>query len=327
VERWPTRLLALLIAAVLVADLAMAVRPRQVRAYLTHWTRGPDQTEPYGPYPVDGIPGVRLAVAGDIGDSGDRLDSTAGAVESIAGPSGFDALLLLGDNVYPRGNPALLPLTVYGPFGPLLDEGTRLLAILGNHDVKDGHGPDQMEALGMPGRWWATTIGDVLLVGLDSTQTADPVQRSWLERTLRRSSAPWKIVALHHPPFSAGYQGSSTEAREAFAPLFERYGVQLVLSGHDHDYQRNHPIGGVTYVVSGAGAGTRRTSSDWFTDVSCSYHHFLELAVFEDALVVRAIDQERRVVDEATIPRVAPAAGHADAVAAGAACSTDVPGP
>jgi 3',5'-cyclic AMP phosphodiesterase CpdA len=150
----------------------------------------------------------------------------------------------------------------------------------------------------MAGRWWAAHERDVLVVGLDSTQVDSAEQRAWLEATLAGATERWKIVALHHPPYSAGYQGSSREARQAFAPLFERYGVQLVLSGHDHDYQRSHPLNGVTYVVSGAGAGTRRTGGRLFTAVSFSWHHFVELAVHEDELVLRAIGQDLSVADE-----------------------------
>jgi 3',5'-cyclic AMP phosphodiesterase CpdA len=167
--------------------------------------------------------------------------------------------------------------------------------------VKQGHAPAQVAALGMPGRWWSHDFGDVLLVGLDSTLVDDPDQRAWLDDTLAGATERWRIVVVHHPPYSAGYQGSSLDVRLAFSPLFERYGVQLVVSGHDHDYQRSEPIGGVTYVVSGGAAGTRRTGEEDFTAVSFSWHHFVELAVFPDRLVVRAINQDRRVADEAVI--------------------------
>ena len=85
------------------------------------------------------------------------------------------------------------------------------------------------------------------------------------------------------------------------SPLFERYGVQLVVSGHDHDYQRSVPINGVVYLVTGGAAGTRRTGEEDFTAVSFSWHHFVELAVSRDRLVVRAVNQDLRVADEAVI--------------------------
>ena len=107
---------------------------------------------------------------------------------------------------------------------------------------------------------------------------------------------------VHHPPYSAVYQGSNEDARRVFVPLFERYGVQLVLSGHDHDYQRSEVINGVTYVVTGAAAGTRRTGEADFTAVSFSWHHFVEVAIWNDRLVLRAVNQDLRVADEAVIP-------------------------
>jgi 3',5'-cyclic AMP phosphodiesterase CpdA len=149
----------------------------------------------------------------------------------------------------------------------------------------------------MPGRWWAKRIGDVLFVGLDTNDPQNPRQLAFLERTLGSSDARWKIVALHHPPYSAGYQGSSEDVRRVFSPIFEKYHVPLVLSGHDHDYQRSEKIRGVTYVVSGAAGGTRRTGADDFTAESFSWHHFLDLAIFPDRVVGRAVNQDGRVAD------------------------------
>lgn len=291
----------LLVAAVCVLVPALAVfrlYQRQIVSYLTHWKGAPESTMPYVPLAPE--PDLHLAVAGDVGDSGHRLTATANAMAAIGAAEPYDALLLLGDNVYPDGDPAKLPDTVFSPFGPVIAEGTELLAILGNHDVLNGNGPGQMAALGMPGRWWSTELagGEVLLVGVDSNLVDNPDQRAWLDATLGSSRARWKIVAVHHPPYSAGYQGSSLEVREAFSPLFAEHGVQLVLSGHDHDYQRSVPIDGVTYVVSGAGSGTRRTGEDDFTAVSFSWHHFLDVAVYPDRLVLRAVNQDEQVADD-----------------------------
>ncbi|MDP2292267.1 MAG: metallophosphoesterase [Actinomycetota bacterium] len=272
---------------------------RQIISYLTHWKGGPSSTEPYLPFPEQ--PNFHIAAAGDTGDAGSRLDSTGVAIERIGEQYPFDALLLLGDLVYPSGDPSKLQSLVDEPFAGVLDQGAELLAILGNHDVKSDQGDQIMHDLGMPGRYWARTFGEVLVVGLDSTEMDDAAQLTFLESTLANSEANWKIVALHHPPYSAGYQGSSKDARRTFSPIFERYGVQLVLSGHDHDYQRSEPINGVTYVVSGAGSGTRRTGEDDFTAVAYSFIHFTDVAVFDDQLVIRAVDTAGRVADEATI--------------------------
>ena len=79
--------------------------------------------------------------------------------------------------------------------------------------------------------------------------------------------------------------------------------MDLVLSGHEHDYQRSEPINGVTYVVSGAGAGTRRTGNADFTAYSAAVINFVDLNVFSDRLVLRAIDHELKVFDEFTVTR------------------------
>ncbi|MGV3760182.1 MAG: metallophosphoesterase family protein [Actinomycetota bacterium] len=292
---------ALAVVAALLVAAAVVAFPyrRQIVSYLTHLKGSPTHTEPYVPFPADDPPALRVAVAGDVGDSGRRIDATGRAMAAIEGEHPFDVLLLLGDNVYPSGDPDRLPDTVFQPFAEVLDEGAQLLAIVGNHDRP--HADEQMEVLGMPARWWAEELGDVLIVGLDSNHTDDPEQRAWLEATLRDSTARWKIVAVHHPPYSAGYQGSSDEVRERFVPLFERYGVQLVLSGHEHDYQRSVEINGVTYVITGAASGTRRTGEADFTAVSFSWHSYVELGIYPDRLVGRVMNQDNRVADEWTL--------------------------
>ncbi len=288
--RWITLLVVVTLAVGFVAYR------RQIVSYVTHRKGSPTSTEPY--VFIEDPTEFHLAVAGDVGDSGSRLDATAAAIAEIGSRSPYNALLLLGDNVYPNGDPARLPATIFEPFAATLSGGAELLAILGNHDVRDGNGPRQMAALGMEGPYWAREYGEVLIVGIDSNDIGDTDQLAFLTETLESSEATWKIVALHHPPYSAGYQGSSIDVRDVVAPIFERAGVRLVLSGHDHDYQRSIPISGVTYVVSGAAAGSRRTGTEDFTAVSWSWHHFVDIVVTEERLVLRAVNQDGRVADE-----------------------------
>jgi 3',5'-cyclic AMP phosphodiesterase CpdA len=278
-----------------VLGVALTYR-RQIVSYLTHWKGPPEHTQPYEALPEADPPPLHLALAGDVGEPGSGLEGTAAAMSAVAASHPFDVLVLLGDNVYPNGDPDKLPDTVFGPFAPILDGGAELLAIVGNHDA--GRALEQMEALGMPDRWWAVERGDVLIVGLDTTIPDDPEQLAWLEATLATSEATWRIVAMHHPPYSAGYQGSSHDCRDVFTPVFERHGVQLVLSGHDHDYQRSEPIAGVTYVVTGAAALTRRTGDASFTATSFATNGFVELGVYPDRIVLRSVDRDVRIADE-----------------------------
>lgn len=272
----------------------------QVRSYVTHLGGSPTQTWPLEPYAAGREPLLRLAAVGDVGHPGGREEATAAAIARAGDGRPFDALVLLGDNVYPRGDPAQLDETVFVPFAPVLDAGAQLWPILGNHDVMDGHADANVEALGMPGRWYEERLGDLLFVALDSNDLSRR-QLGWLDEILGDSDATWKVVALHHPPYSSGYQGSSMEARRLVSPIVERHGVQLVLSGHEHDYERSRSIDGVTYVVSGAGSETRRTGRDDFTVEAWSWHHFLDISVHAERLVVRAVNQDLRVFDEVTI--------------------------
>ena len=96
--------------------------------------------------------------------------------------------------------------------------------------------------------------GGVRFFALD-TDYLDKPQLDWLEKELSSSSSDWKIVFFHHPLYSSGKtHGSALESRAILEPLFVKYGVSVVFSGHDHIYERIKPQkGGIVYWVSGAG--------------------------------------------------------------------------
>ena len=259
-------------------------------------------------------PDTRIAVVGDVGTGAPDALAVAGDLAEAGQPDPFDGLILLGDNVYPDGEASRLDATVFDPYGPVLDAGAELLPVIGNHD--EGFAAEQVAAFGMPGRWYAQHLGDVLFIGLDSTMAEDPAQLAWLQQTLATADAPWIVAAMHHPPFSAGVHGSDEDTRESFVPLFEQYGVDLVLAGHDHDYQRSVPIDGITYVVSGAGAKVRSTGSADFTAASAAVLHFVELGVWPDRLEITAVSLDG-VFDKAIVYPHMPAMLSADAIPIG----------
>lgn len=88
-------------------------------------------------------------------------------------------------------------------------------------------------------------------------------QAVWLEKVLQNNGSSWTIVCFHHPVYSTGSDRDSRTTREAFQPLFDKYGVDLVLTGHDHTYARSKKIfegkitgddqRGTVYVVSVSG--------------------------------------------------------------------------
>ncbi|MCU1672996.1 MAG: hypothetical protein JWN77_1109 [Frankiales bacterium] len=288
-------------AGVLALAAALVVGTGAVRLLGQEPTPPPTGAAAAGQQASRDDPLVRLAVAGDVGTGDQQERRTAAAVAARNGNRGWDALVLLGDNIYEDGDPARARSAVLEPFRETLTAGVPLIAALGNHDSDSGHGPAQLQALGQPGPWFARRFGPVLLVVLDSNRPDDPDQLRWLGQTLTASDSPWTVAAMHHPMRSAGYHGSDLDVRRAFGPLFKRYGVQLVLAGHDHDYQRSRSIDGTTYLVSGAAAKLRPAGSNEDTVVSQSIRHFLDVAVFTDRLVVQAVNQQGRVFDSVVL--------------------------
>ncbi|MFI5129433.1 MAG: metallophosphoesterase [Chitinophagales bacterium] len=87
--------------------------------------------------------------------------------------------------------------------------------------------------------------GNVHITCLDSNphiNVNDPELISWIENDMKNSKATWKIVAFHHPGFNSSNAHYEGQWMRALAPVFERSGVDLVLNGHVHNYQRSYPL-------------------------------------------------------------------------------------
>lgn len=164
-----------------------------------------------------------------------------------------DTLVTLGDNDY-TASPAKFRANWADAFGWLEVAGVSVAGTLGNHDVEVQHGRYEFQALGMPAPFYTRRVGDVELFLLDSNAPTWR-QTRWLRAALAASTARWKIAAFHHPPYTCGAYRADLLIAQRWVPLFERYRVRLVLSGHDHNYQRFAPRRGVTYVVHGGGSG------------------------------------------------------------------------
>jgi hypothetical protein len=260
---------------------------------------------------------LRLAIAGDVGHPSAELDMSVAAMAGEHDRRPFDGLVLLGDNIYPDGDPARVREAVLDPLAPILARGVVLSAVLGNHDVDRGQPDEVARRLGMPARWYERRFGPLQLIGLDSTRAGDREQRAWLDRTLAQSDAAFRIAALHHPPYSAGWHGSSRDVRRAFGPAFVRHGVEVVLAGHEHDYQRSKPITGTIYLVSGAATHLRATGRRRFTAAAHARHHFLDLWVIEQQVIIRPIGHDGEPFDEVVLPIGAVGAGAVGASAPG----------
>jgi tartrate-resistant acid phosphatase type 5 len=249
---------------------------------------------------------TRILAVGDFGVGGVRERATGQAMEAFEARHPAAYFVTLGDNDYTR-SPSEFERNWAEAFGWLRAAGVRAAGVLGNHDYEVGEGSYELATLGMPRRYYTRRVGDVQLFLLDSNRI-DAAQTAWLRRKLAASTAAWKIAAFHHPAFSCGLHRGSGEVLDRWSPLFERYGVRLALSGHDHNYQRFAPRRGVTYVLHGGGG------APLYPLVGClpSYPRlergqasfgFVSIVAGERRLVVTALDLEGRRVDRVTLER------------------------
>jgi hypothetical protein len=243
---------------------------------------------------------VSFLAAGDYGVGGSRELSLGLRMKSYDARNAANMLVTLGDNDYTR-SPARFRSNWRRSFGWARRKGLTVAGVLGNHDYEVGRGRYELRPLGMPGPYYTRTLGDAQLFFLDSNIVSDR-QTAWLEQQLAESTATWKIALFHHPPFTCGGHAGKRDVLRRWVPLFEAYGVQLVLSGHDHNYQRFAKLDGVTYVVhGGGGAGLYRLRGCplWYPPrARARYEHgFLSVSIGPDQLEVAAVDLRGRVTD------------------------------
>jgi 3',5'-cyclic AMP phosphodiesterase CpdA len=157
----------------------------------------------------------------------------------------------------------------------------------------------------------------VFFIALDSNRDSGE-QEAWLEERLRAAAgADFIIVMFHHPPYSRKRDRREAEIAENWAPLFDRYGVDLVLNGHDHVYMRTKKIrggqaagegeDGVTYVVANASEKFYRleASENARTQLADTGTYQLVTVKYDEAgspsLIYRAYDFEHRLIDDFSI--------------------------
>ena len=179
-----------------------------------------------------------------------------------------DVILTTGDNNYPNGELATIDDNIgqyyhayiapyIGTYGPGA-ESNRFFPVLGNHDWNAPGTQPYLDYFTLPGneRYYEVRLGAVHLFMLDS-DSCEPdgvgkssQQAAWLQQALAASPAPWKLVVMHHPPYSSGLHGRVDWMDWPFAD----WGASAVFAGHDHTYERLL-IDGIPYFINGLGGG------------------------------------------------------------------------
>ena len=259
----------------------------------------------------DGPAAVRIVAWGDNQDSPGRFGPLVRRMLALAP----DLAVGLGDLVGWGDIPSHWPRDFLGPAAELLRR-VPFFSAHGNHDGEKGFA----EVLSQPGneRYFAVTYAGIRLIFLDPRfDEGDPGIRPWgrQHRWIRNEldsdafrRARFRLVFLHHPPYSEGFwpwYGGEKEVREHLVPLFEAAGVDVVFSGHHHGYERGQwpRDRGVHYVVSGGG-GAFQDPFHWRDlpqiEFSRAGRHFLLIEGGPDRLRVTAIDEAGNAFDTFT---------------------------
>ena len=198
---------------------------------------------------------TRWAVAGDAGTGGKEQYDVARLMNACHSAFHFDFVLMLGDNLYGGESPNDFRQKFEEPYAPLLQAGIKFYAALGNHDQPDERFYKNFNMGGE--RYYEFDKGPIAFFALDSNYMS-PEQLQWLEKELKGSTKQWKIAFFHHPLYSSGgTHGSDVELRKVLEPLFVKYGVNVVLAGHEHFYERIKPQKNIVYFTSGAAGKLR----------------------------------------------------------------------
>src|SRR4051812_27750398 len=249
---------------------------------------------------------LKFAVIGDNG-TGDKPEYDVGQQMATARAGfPFDLVLMLGDNMYGRQQPQDFVDKFEKPYSALLQAGVNFYATLGNHHDQANR---FYKGFNMGGERYFTYVKkNVRFFVLDSNQI-DPKQRAWFEGALSQSHEDWRICYFHHPIYSdGGRHGSDVSLRVSLEPLFTKYGVDVVFSGHDHVYERIKPQHRITYFVSGSG-GELRKGDVHPSPLTAAYFDqdqaFMLVEIAGDDLFFEARARTGTVVDSGVIHRAA----------------------
>ena len=207
---------------------------------------------------------VRFAVIGDYGDAG----QPAADVAALVADWNPDFIITTGDNNYPSGEAETIDENIgqyyhafiypyVGAYGKGA-ETNRFFPSLGNHDWALGNVDPYLDYFTLPynERYYDFVWGPVHFFVVDSDlqepdgRSYNSKQGTWITEQLSASTAPWQIVTMHHPPYSSGPHGST----DVMQWPYKKLGVDAVLAGHDHLYERLL-VDELPYVVNGLGGG------------------------------------------------------------------------
>jgi predicted phosphodiesterase len=258
---------------------------------------------------------VRFAVIGDSGRGDATQNEVAQQMAAWRQRFPFDFVVMLGDNIYPPHVPDDYVTKFEQPYRALLDTGVKFYAAIGNHDPSTEL---NFPTFNMEGRrYYSFRRSERTLQGLEGagvrffvldSRSFDPGQLAWLQEELAKSHTDWKICYFHHPLYTSGrYANAARVLRLVLEPILIEGDVDVVLTGHEHFYERMRPQHGISYFISGGAgslrAGDIRRPSDIMARGFDTDFHFLMMEVSGDTLYFQAISRTGETIDAGSITR------------------------
>jgi DNA repair exonuclease SbcCD nuclease subunit len=250
---------------------------------------------------------VKFAVIGDTGTGDKHQLDVAKQLATYRGKFPFDFVIMMGDNLYGSNGPKDYEKKFALPYRPLTDAGVKFYASLGNHDDPSERFYKPFNMNGERYYSFKPANSSVRFFALDSNYMDDK-QLTWLDKELLASGSDWKICFFHHPPYSSGEaHGSDTTLRAQVEPVFVKYGVNVVFTGHEHFYERIKPQKGIAYFIAGSSAKLREGNiapsalSDKGFDTGFT---FMLVEIAGDDLFFQTITEKGTTIDSGSVHRV-----------------------
>jgi uncharacterized protein (TIGR03437 family) len=246
-----------------------------------------------------------------------------------------DLMLHVGDIAYESGTFEEFQANYFEYYWTLMRR-VPFFPVAGNHEYLTQASAPYLALHALPaenvtqedrGRYYSFDWGDAHFIALDSDLLAPGYASgpmlAWLEGDLQQSAGSrWRIAYFHHLPYPISHHVNDpicAATRARFVPLLERYGVQLVLTGHEHNYQRSLPLrGGIpvssgratTYVVSGGGGGTLHdVAPAGFLAKAVAAYEYLRVEVEASQITIHAIGQDGNEFDRVKLVQPVLASG------------------
>jgi acid phosphatase type 7 len=249
---------------------------------------GNDANHFFRTHPVQGTAkALRVWVLGDAGRGNADQRAVRDAYLNFTGTRGTDLTLLLGDNAYEDGTDAEYQAKHFAIY-PMVTRNTVMWSTRGNHE-RDATAyfnifamPRNAEAGGVASgteAYHSFNVGNVHFVNLDSygsSRSATGAMATWLKNDLAANTLPWVIAFWHHPPYTKGSHDSDSEIelvemRQNIVPILEQHGVDLVLGGHSHSYERSFLLDGHYGTSSTLSAAMKKNGGSGREDGTGAY--------------------------------------------------------